>query len=259
MIVLNEYEYAEQAIKERSLGNKPSETLTRVAKYHLYNGLTKSEVRKRLEEFIRMCDPTAALPKWDKAIDYAISRAVKFELVDIDSINITKKEIEVINNIEGRPCKRLAFTLLCLAKYWQAVNPSADYWVGNKDTEIMKLANITTSLRKQSKMFSDMRDAGLLQFAKRVDSNAVKVCFVNNDGDIAMKIDNFRDLGNQYLMYIGEPYFMCKSCGRVMKQTHTEARGRKNCYCPDCAAKAKIKQSVESVMRSRCKAKETTE
>ena len=36
-IVLNEYEWAEKAIRDRDLGKKPGETIGRVAKYYLHN------------------------------------------------------------------------------------------------------------------------------------------------------------------------------------------------------------------------------
>ena len=39
-IILNEYEWAERAIKEKLLGKKPYETLSRVAKCYTYKNYT---------------------------------------------------------------------------------------------------------------------------------------------------------------------------------------------------------------------------
>lgn len=249
-VVLNEYEWAEAAIKSKSLGKKPSETLGRVAKYYMSKGLSKNETRKKIEEFIKLCDPVASIPKWDGMISYVVSKATKYSLIEIDGINITEAELETINGLESRLLKRLAFTLLCLAKYWDAVDPTIDHWVVNKDTEIMKLANIKTSIRRQSAMFAELNKLGLIQFSRKVDNTSIKVCFIH-DGDTKMSINDFRDLGNQYLMYLGEPFFVCENCGVIMKKKNDGKRGRRNKYCPECASEIKIKKNVASVMRKR--------
>ena len=49
-IVLNEYEWAERAIKDKSLGKKPYETLSRVAKYYTYKNY--SAVDSALKSYI---------------------------------------------------------------------------------------------------------------------------------------------------------------------------------------------------------------
>lgn len=248
MIVLNEYEWAEEVIREHSLGNKPSETLYRVAKYYVSKGETKNQVRKRLEDFLRACDSSASIPKWGDTIDFAVKRAQKYGLVEIDYIPITDKELERIGQLDGKPIRRLAFTLLCLSKYWRTINEKADGWVSNKDSDIMKLANINTSVRRQSAMFAELNKNEMIQFSRKVDNNNVRVCF-EAEGEVVMKVDNFLDLGNQYLMFCGQPYYKCETCGRIIKKKSKTGRNPK--YCPECAARMKLKQSVESVMRSR--------
>lgn len=251
-VVLNETEWAEEMIRSQSLGKKPSETLGRVAKYYISRGASKKEARKQLEDFIRKCDPSASVPKWSNMLDYVISKAVKYGIIDIDSIDITDSELEMINSLSSKPTRRLAFTLLCLAKYWDAVNPNGDHWVINKDTEIMKLANINTSLRRQSAMFAELNQLGMIQFSKKVDNTSVRVCFIS-EGEVEMSLCDFRDLGYQYLMYMGEPYYACESCGAIMKKKSESKFGRKSKYCPECAAEIKIRQNIASVMRCRSK------
>ena len=67
-IVLNEHYAAEEAIKNKSLGKKPSETLGRIARYYIdeYNITDKKAIRKKLDSFLLQCDPTASIPKWQK-------------------------------------------------------------------------------------------------------------------------------------------------------------------------------------------------
>ena len=95
-IVLNEHDWAEEMIRSRSLGKKPSETLCRVARYYIDKEYSKKDVRKILDAFLLQCDPVASLPKWANTIDYALARALKYEAIQIDKIDITDAELEII-------------------------------------------------------------------------------------------------------------------------------------------------------------------
>ncbi len=246
-VVLKENEWAQDMIRSSDLGKKPSETLRRVARYYLDKGCSAADARKRLDSFLIRCEPTSSLPKWSDALDYAVSRAAKYESIDIDSINITDAEMRRIDALDGKQIKRLAFTLLCLAKYWEIVIPDGDYWVNNKDTEIMALANINTSVKRQGLMYWTLREAGMVQFSKKVDNTNVKVCFVE-DGEVVLHITDFRNLGYQYLMYHGEPYFVCANCGITAKLDNPGV-GRKQRYCKKCAAEIAMQQKINSAMR----------
>lgn len=250
-IVLNEHYSAEQAIQSRSLGKKPSETLVRVARYYIDNceSMNKKAIRNKLDIFLLQCDPTASIPKWSKMLDFATDWAFKHKAVQIDSITITKPELSKINELNGKQIKRLAFVLLCLSKYWNIINPRNDNWVNNKDNEIMAFANINTSIKRQCAMYAMLRDAGLIQFSKKVDNTNVKVCFAE-DGEPAMVITDLRNLGYQYLKHNGEPYFECQNCGITTKYNNPSKTGGQK-YCNTCAYEINIQKAVNSTMNRR--------
>lgn len=248
-IVLRENEWAENMIRTRSLGNKPYETLKRVARYYIDSGYDKRCVRAQLESFLIQCDPCASTIMWADTLEYAIKSAYKYKAIDIDKIEITRSEMEKIDSLEGKQIRRLAFTLLCLSKYWLLVNPQCDYWIRNKDSEIMAMANINTSVKRQSLMYRELRDAGLIQFSKKVDNTNVRVCFAGSD-DVALVVSDFRNLGYQYLLYHGEPYFECQNCGIVSK-IGDPVHGKKQKYCRCCASEIALQQRVNSVMKHR--------
>jgi hypothetical protein len=251
-IVLNEHEYAENALKTKILGKKPSETLCRVARYFIDESgcvHNKGDIRKRLDQFLIQCDPVASIPKWSKMLDFATEWAFKHKAIQIESIEITEPEISKINALEGKQARRLAFTLLCLSKYWNIVNKQNDSWVNNKDNEIMSFANINTSIRRQCAMYTYLRDKGLIQFSKKVDNTNVRVCFAE-DGDTAITVTDLRNIGYQYLMYCGEPYFECSNCGITVKISEPN-KGRRQKYCKECAIEISTQQRVNSIMRRR--------
>lgn len=249
-IVLNENEWAKEHIDNHSLGDKPFETLSRVAKYYIDNGSSKKEARNKLDNFLLQCEPTSSLPKWSNTLDYAVKRAIKYDSIKIQYIPITEPEIKIIDSLTGKQIRRLAFSLLCLAKYWDVVNPNGDHWVNNKDSEIMRMANINTSIKRQSAMYHTLNEAGLIKFSKKVDNTNVRVCFIQ-EGASAVNISDFRNLGYQYLKLHGEPYFECQNCG-ITTKLNDPIKGGKQKYCKNCAVEVAMKQRVNSVMKRRC-------
>lgn len=249
MIILNERKWAEEIIATHELGKEKYRALCAVARYYMEQGYTKKEAREALEKFLLECDPTISIPKWSKTIDYAVVAGTRYKSIQIDSIKVTKEELDVISKIESMPVQRLAFTLLCLAKYWVAVNPETDYWVNNKDSEIMRIANINTSIKRQSFMYNELGEMGLIQFSKKVDNTNVRVTFAT-EGETVIEITDFDNLGYQYMKYKGLPYFTCEICGRTLRRRNPK-KGRKQKYCDECAMKRKLQQNVESVMRKK--------
>lgn len=244
-IVLNENEWAQEMIASHSLGKKPYETLCRVARFYLDEGYKRGDVRKMLESFLIRCDQNASAALWMDSLDRAVASAVKRRAVAIDYIPVTEPEMARIREESGAQAQRLAFTLLCLAKYYLALNPDANGWVWLDDRDIMKMANIKTSVRRQSALYRQLRDDGLIQFSKKVDNTNVCVLFMES-GEEAMRIDDMRSLGNQYMLRSGRPrYYICESCGEAAfsgqsaGKSAADRRGRSKKYCAECAEKLK--------------------
>lgn len=246
-IVLNEKEWAEIALANRQMGRKPIETLSRIARYYYQSeGYNKAAVQDKLEDFLLRCDPGVTLVKWSDTLDRIVKSADKYPLIELEGVSITQAELDTVCALEGKQQQRLAFTLLSIAKYWDAAQPKNNGWVNTPDKEVMKMANINTSVHRQSLMLHRMREAGLLQFSKRVDNLNIRVRFIAPDSPVALQVSDFRNLGNQYLLHNGEPYFRCAQCGLVIRRKSNAHR-----YCSDCAAEMYVKKSVESVVRHR--------
>ena len=227
-IILNECAWAERMIEESSLGDNAYETLCRVAKYYKANGAQKTELRKKLEEFLRRCDPYVSIVLWSDTLEKAVKVGMKYAPVMIEKITVTQPEMETILKLNGIQLQRLAFTLLCIAKYMMAVAPKTDGWVNTPE---------------ETAPFSLLRDYTERRLGRRM------VVFMQ-DGEPAIEVRDFRDLGNQFMMYLGKPYFVCQNCGLTVK-VPDGAVAKKMKYCPDCATKVHMQQMVNAVMRSR--------
>lgn len=246
-IIMNEREVAREAIESRQLGNKPVETLALVAKYlKQENGYSKREVRAKLDELMLQCDPRTNLVSWSDILDSLTRQSDKHPLRCVEEVCVTEKELEVIGGLGSVQLQRLAFTLLCVSKYWDIVNPDNNGWVNVSDREVMSMSNIRTSVQRQSAMFNKLWSAGLIGYSRRVDNLNTRVLFSDNDSAVALRVSDFRNLGNQYMMYLGMPYIRCTQCGLVVKKNCNSQK-----YCPSCAAEVHIQCSVESVTRGR--------
>ena len=113
----------------------------------------------------------------------------------------------------------------------------------------MAMANIRTSIKRQSAMYGTLNELGMIQFSRKVDNTNVRVCFAE-DGKEVMRITDLRNLGYQYLMYHGEPYFTCPNCGITTKVANGGNK-RNQKYCQECASILRMQQNIDSVMRCR--------
>lgn len=230
-IVLNEREYVEKALDNCVLGPKPTETLSRIARYFFsVDGFKKADVYTELENFMLRCDPSINLVKWQDTLDRIVKVATKFPLIYIESVPITQKEMEICDSLDGVQSRRVMFTLICLAKYSDLVNEKNGGWVNRQDKEIFKLANVVTSIKRQSLMLNDFREAGLIRFSRKVDNVNINVPCIDNDGSAVLKVNDFRNLGYQYMRFHGGSYIECEECGLVIKR-----RSNAQKYCHDCA------------------------
>ena len=251
-ISLNEYKDAERYIDERDIGQDFYNKLRVMAGFHKYNGLQDSDIKEELRNYVRLCGESPTLNVWSDMIDSAVKSANKTGLVMIDKIVITQSEVDKIKQLEGVQLQRLAFALLCISKYRDETVNKNNHWVCMQDKEIMRLANLRLPLKRQAYLYRTLKDLGYLKFPRKKNSISMRVNYIDNESEEEICVTNFKDLGYQYLKYLGQPYFECESCGSITKIKKSQsAAGRKPKYCENCAALISAKQRTESVMRLR--------
>jgi len=256
-LILKENEWAKEMLDSIQLGKKPFETLKRIARYYFDQGYNKRDTRRLIDRFVFQCGESSTAKRWADKIERAISAAQKSAAINIECIRITKPEIETIRSLDNIQAQKLAFTLLCLAKYWNEAYPFCDSWVGSKDNEVMQMANIHASIRKQSEYFRILIESGLIRASKKIDNTSIRVLFIT-DGETEVEIRDFRNLGYQYLLHNGDAkFFQCQNCGiitrknKIAAEEDVQIRGRKQKYCTECAVKVNIQKTMIRVMQNR--------
>ena len=244
-VILNESMWAENMLSKRSLGKAPINTLNSIARCYFASGYKKKEIPRLLELFLVRCDPNMNITEWDNAIQNAVKRCDKRKPIDIKGVFVTDAEMKKIRELNGNHLERLMFTLLCLAKYENALRGSHKNWVNFSTKDIFNLANIILSVNRRGLLINELYTRGYIDFGEVVDSTSINVKIVdkNDCGDLSDKggvfIDDFRNLGNRYMMMCGQSYFECNICGLVTRRTSNRQK-----YCALCAARINSKNVI---------------
>jgi len=219
-------------LERLELGPRPRYTLGVYARYLGQAGIGRVEIHRKLEEFLLRCDPSVNLLGWQDTINTVMRYAAGKRLVSIDGIAITKEEIAWIGKAGGETRRKLLFTMVCLARYYGILNEQNNGWINTEIADLFQLANIQVSRKRQGMFINLLREDGYVTLGKRVNSNNIKVLNPCGVSEVAIVITDFRNLGNQYMNFMGGGYVMCAECGIMIRKTNNRRR-----YCPACAEK----------------------
>lgn len=251
MIIMNEKKYAEDIINGGELKNGFDYTLVVIGKYYKYNGLNSSQIKNKLEEFVSKYKPDISDRQRDKMISKHINNLEKYssQLAEVLEIVITKPEIEKINSIKphkykAHNIKKLAFTLLCLAKFRVAKGKQPIVYMDYG--KIFKHADIHTSKTTRGLYLRELIDNGLIERATtRVDGTALRILFIE-DGKKAVSVTDLNQAGKFYDQYCGVRFTTCERCDKMIKKTNNRMK-----YCPDCAAVINRQKTLERMRAAR--------
>lgn len=233
---MNEKEYAERCLETGELDAKPYRTLQILAKYYFHKcGYKKKKIESLLTDYMKNNYPrySVCMRQWADSIEKIASRAGKYPLYEITEIWITESELETIDKLATDKHKKVAFTMLCLAKFGNIKNSKNNNWVNNDTAEIFKLANVSITQLNQDNMIGDLMLENLLELATKNDNLSNRVTFVDDNSKKVFAITELFDLGYEYLLHRGDNYIRCQSCGKIVKGNKNGTRK----YCNNCSAK----------------------
>lgn len=234
MVILNEKEYAENCLQNGVVDTKPFVTLSILAKYYYHEcGYRKKKITTLLLEYLSKHYPRYELNEfsWQTSIEKIAANAGAYKLYQIPGVKITESEIETIANLHNKVLERLIFTMLCLAKLSDEKNSNNNGWVNADAKDIFTYARIGCKSDEREVKIGKLWQMGLLEFSKRNDNLNCRVTFIDNNGDEALFVSDFRELGYEYQKYKGENFIRCAECGIL---TRGNKNGTKK-YCKDCS------------------------
>lgn len=241
-IVMNERKYLENIRKCGNFGKDIGYVISLLAILYRNEGYCIKEIKEKLWCDLKTYNPLISVNQCKYYISKGLKNAGKREFVEINEIPVTKREMDVIMNItsdngapETKNLRRLAFTLLCFAKFGVAKEKDCNSWVNYSLRRIYSAAKLTNSSEKKNNFrLHELRDKGLLHLIPCRDGVRIKVNFVdeNQESDIIIRVKDINYTGDYFFQYCGKKYVECKHCGKPIPKTN---KNRNLLYCRECA------------------------
>ena len=242
-MILNECKYAEKCLEENNVGENLFKTLPILARYFSHKmGYSTEKIEDELLAFTEKNYKGYYKKRLyiNSFIEKISSGAKDTPLREIDGVWITKKELNVIRSIGDSSAERLLFSLLCYAKFNIAKNPKSNGWINDAVSEIFTVARISPKSEDRAKMIRDLIELGYVEKFKKGTKINYRVTIVDKKGKGELFIDDFRELGYEYLKYCGQNFIRCAECGVL---TRGNKAGTKR-YCSSCAAYEPVKPEI---------------
>ncbi|MCI8308088.1 MAG: hypothetical protein HFH14_08585 [Lachnospiraceae bacterium] len=251
MYILNEKEYIKNILTSNQ---KPDELsirylITLIAKYYFHN-TTDAEtlsalVKKKLAEFaIDNYQEYTYHKRIMTTCEGLFNESIDYRLKEREFVPIYMDEINLIHSLPDDRQKKVMFTLYAVARYMECGG-----WVNKKDakglSEIFKLANVTLPCAKRNELLHELYRKGTISFGKKIDNLNIQV-ELSDAGEIAYKIREFQNIGNQYIAHFKKGYKQCKRCGRIIKRTGTNKQ-----YCNVCSKEAGAANNIKRIRKCR--------
>ena len=169
-----------------------------------------------------------------RAINKCINDVKKYKIKNIDSIKITKSEMDKIKSLNDIKKEKIAFVILALAKYFNAAydNQKDNFYA--KTSEIFKFARVSIPVKERDYYLRFAYEDGILKPNYSIGNNAYTAAFVshNDDDDVVvleLNESDYLEIAYTYLNYKNGGYKRCKECGRWFKFSSSKPN-EKYCY-----------------------------
>ena len=247
--IINEKQYVEELINSSVLpeGLSPNVAIGYLTKYYCECGYSLEEtinkVCKKMNSFnldILQYQEYQAAARSKRY--YNAHKVGKTPLLrDFDSVKLYKSEYDKIMMCETDRQKKVLFTLYILARFTDRYG-----WVYQSESDIFKLANVSSSIKERCSTIGYLIENGFAKETKKVNDLKIGVELSNGNEDVVLEVSNIDKLGNQILAHIKDGYKLCEVCGKLIK-----VKGNKTTYCTKCAEEKELIRKRENAYKYR--------
>lgn len=252
-----EKEYIEGLLKKNKLDSGIRSDLKILAKYYRYQGQDKENVEESLYEFCeKKCNGWFNKVRHYKMIDNAVIYAFKEDsvLIQIKSIEITKKEMEFIDSLKYEELeKKIIFSLLVINKLnntrskMRGFDSKNKYFGGSGEYSYKSLMDtlnekLTRTYREKGihKTIKQFNDDGLTRTTNRLSLELLFLDMVEDDDNVVLEVEDFDNIGLVYDYQIGK--IKKVKCRNEKCENLYFKKGNNNQYCLECSNKNKLEK-----------------
>lgn len=223
--------------------------------YTQLNPVGKNDVFWKIVDFMAQNYNGFMYQGYINTINKDINKAYKYKIKDVNTINITKREMDKIMSLNDIRKEKIAFIILALAKYQNAESQRDNDIFYAKTSEIFKFARVVIPAKDRDLYFGFAYKEGLLKQNFSIGYNALTAAFVDHGEDeVVLTLDeyDYLELAYAFLNYKNGGYKRCKTCGRWFRAKnnamqycgiHRDARDTaeaREVECVDCGKKFSV-------------------
>ena len=215
----------------------PEETIRELARYnHHILGMGKEDNYDAILSYMTRNCRDFYEEKYFKTIYRNIASAKKYKFRNIESVIITKSEMDKIASLNDIRKEKIAFVLLAAAKYYNNVSPDNNNRMYMSMSDLFKFARVAIPSKERAGYLRFAYEDGILVEHTFVGTNLKIVGFADDDSEVVMTLgeDDYKELAYTYLNYKSGGYKHCKCCGRLFKMHKREPA---RLYCKECGHK----------------------
>lgn len=201
---------------------------------------------------------------YSNIISDCIKKAAKRPFYHIDSVKITKKEMDIITAQNNLRYEKILFVLLCMAKVQKASYGFDNGLISYNITDLFKTARVSVPVDERENILHQFLKLDLIGLPMKNDTKCLFIKFVDEyEDDIVLEL-NEQDCGElayAYLKYTGKSkVFRCAKCGKLIKQSKKFGDLCKGCqesttnmrtkWCIDCGKEFQI--DSRNMTKCRC-------
>lgn len=238
--------YAKNVINNHNIDeNNAIEHIKMLAKYNFHVEKMKDDENYRsIVEYMSNYWDCFAEADYEQIIGNFIKEAHNFSFKNIGTIEITRKELDFIGSLDNIRLEKIAFVMLCIAKYKCYYHDSPNYWIDWNLNAISKLARVHVTKKENLLLYRQLVLAGA------IESNSVKkklyehVLFASNGENdetiLELSENDYKELAYTYLYYKNgfTGYVHCEKCGRLIKQKSNRQK-----FCDECSVLVRREQN----------------
>lgn len=248
--------YAKSVIDDHNIDEKnANEHMMLLAKYNFnVEKMDDAENYHSIVSYMSTYWPSFMEADHQQKIEDFVKNAHKYGFKSIDSIKITRKELNFIASLGNIRLEKIAFVLLCIAKYECYYHDEPKYWICWPLNAISKLARVHVTRNENKILFRQLVLAGVIESNSFGTELYEHILFVSDgkDDEIVLELSeiDYKELAYTYLYYKNgfSGYIHCEKCGRLTRQNSNRQK-----YCEDCAQVVEKENTRDRVRKSRSK------
>ncbi len=252
-MVLNELNIVHSAVVDNVLIDSDLNTINALIKYYIKLGETDIVgITEKISVTMEQCSSGYVRANYKEYIEKKSKAVIKsykkygndaLELIQVDKVVITKKELEEIDAINDKKIRKLAFVILIYAKLQLIINPNSKGWLNTTSSNIIKEAKINGKLTDNLFLMHELYKSEYIYVPINAKKTSIRCDYIYEDSEVAIEITEFNEPIHYYYMHLGQKWKKCLECGKWIK-VRTKTKPQK--YCKDCRRKMDAKISAKA-------------